>query len=115
MDLSESTVEENRRIRRAMRDLVALSTLPAVWIGLSREGIARSLAQALLNTLSLDLIYIRLGGAAKSPLDIILSRQRHDAAHDEAAKISLAALLSTGRGELPSTIRDPFGTGMLQV
>ena len=49
-----NALEENRRLRRTMRDLVALSTLPAVWTGLGPEGIARSLADVLLNTLSLD-------------------------------------------------------------
>ena len=43
-----------------MRDLVAISTLPAVWAGLSVAEIGRSLADILLNTLSLDLIYLRL-------------------------------------------------------
>ena len=55
-------LEENRRLRRTMRDLVALSTLPAVWVGLGPEGIARSLADVLRDALSLDLIYIRLAG-----------------------------------------------------
>ena len=52
----EDVVDENRRLRRTMRDLVALSTLPAVWIGLPVAGIARSLADVLLNTLSLDVV-----------------------------------------------------------
>ena len=55
-----AVVEEIRRLRRTMRDLVALSTLPAVWFGLPVDGIARGLADVLLNTLSLDLVYIRL-------------------------------------------------------
>ena len=62
MDSTENAIEENRRLRRTMRDLVALSTLPAVWTGLGPEGIARSLADVLFATLSLDLIYIRLPG-----------------------------------------------------
>ena len=47
-----------------MRDLVALSTLPAVWAGYAPEGMARSLAEILLNTLSLDLVYVRVRGRA---------------------------------------------------
>ena len=57
-----NALEENRRLRRTMRDLVALSTLPAVWTGLGPEGIARSLADVLLNTLSLDLDLRPAGG-----------------------------------------------------
>ena len=54
-----------------MRDLVALSTLPAVWAGYAPEGIAESLADILLDTLSLDLVYVRVRGrvpvTSKSP------------------------------------------------
>lgn len=53
-------LDENRRLRRAMRDMVAPSTLPAAWCGLGRSEIARSLSDVLLNTLSLDLVYVRL-------------------------------------------------------
>ena len=81
MDPSENAVEENRRLRRTMRDLVALSTLPAVWVGLGLEGIARSLADVLLNTLTLELIYIRLAG-----VEVVRSKHRHDPAHDEAVR-----------------------------
>ena len=47
MDKSENVFEENRRLRRTLRDLVALSTLPAVWIALGPDGIARSLADRI--------------------------------------------------------------------
>ena len=57
MDSEENAIEESGRLRRTMRDLVALSTLPAVWTGHGLDGIARSLADVLLHTLSLDLIY----------------------------------------------------------
>ena len=69
MDKTENASEEVRRLRRTMRDLVAHSTLPAVWIGLGPEGIARSLAYVLLNTLSLDFIYVRLTARAGEPPD----------------------------------------------
>jgi hypothetical protein len=55
-DSAEKADEENRRLRRTMRDLVALSTLPAVWIGLRPEAIARSLADVLHGALPLDLV-----------------------------------------------------------
>ena len=51
---------ENRRLARTMRDLVALSTLPAIWNGQNPEGIARSLAEVLFDTLLVDFVYIRL-------------------------------------------------------
>src|SRR6266542_2222185 len=46
--------------RRAMRDLVALSALPAVWVGYQPRQVAEGLAEVLLSTLRLDLVYLRL-------------------------------------------------------
>jgi PAS domain S-box-containing protein len=45
-----------------MRDLVALSALPAVWAGCRPLQIAEALADVLLSTLRLDLVYLRLRG-----------------------------------------------------
>ena len=111
----ESALEENRRLRRTMRDLVALSTLPAVWRGLGSDGIAGSLSDVLLNTLSLDLVYVRLmGRAGKGLVETIRSKHR-DPAREEAAKAFLASLFVGQRGEPPGTIADPFGSGTLRV
>ena len=45
-----------------MRDLVALSALPAVWVGYQPRQVAEGLADVLLSTLRLDLVYLRLPG-----------------------------------------------------
>src|ERR1700751_1367697 len=56
------------RLRRALRDLVALSTVPAVWVGREPPAIAAGLVDVLLNSLYLDFAFVRLcdpnGGAA---------------------------------------------------
>ncbi|NRF67316.1 PAS domain S-box protein [Aquincola sp. S2] len=109
-------IEENRRLRRTMRDLVALSTLPAVWSGLDRDDIARSLSGVLLDTLSLDVVYLRLAGrTGKGAVDIVRCGRRHDTDYETTAKAALAALLNAPRGELPKTIPDPCGAGTLQL
>ena len=54
--------EETHRLRRLVRDLVALSALPAVWVGFAPAQIADSLAGVLVKTLHLDLLYLRLKG-----------------------------------------------------
>ena len=53
---------ETQTLRRTMRDLVALSALPAVWAGYRPLQVAEGLADVLLSTLRLDLVYIRLPG-----------------------------------------------------
>jgi PAS domain S-box-containing protein len=116
MHTPENPVEENRHLRRTMRDLVALSTLPAVWSGLSPGDIVRSLADVLLNTLSLDLIYVRLEGVAGGGVVKVARTVRGpDAANVEAVKASLAPVLGADPSNLPSTIPDPFGAGTLQI
>lgn len=58
--MSDSGADELRRLRLTMRDMVALSALPAVWGGLPLDAIARSLADILLRTLALDLVYVQM-------------------------------------------------------
>jgi len=115
MDSSANALDENLRLRRTMRDLVALSTLPAVWIGLGPEGIARSLADVLLNTLSLDFVYIRLTDlAGKGAVEVVRSK-RSPAVHVEAVRESLAPFLTANQAEPRPMIPDPFGDGTLHV
>jgi PAS domain S-box-containing protein len=56
------------RLRTALRDLVALSAVPAAWVGREPPAIAAGLADVLVNSLHLDFAFVRLrdpnGGAA---------------------------------------------------
>src|SRR5580693_9091297 len=56
------------RLRRAIRGLVAVSTVPAVWACREPRPIAAGLADVLVNSLHLDFAFVRLcdpsGGAA---------------------------------------------------
>jgi PAS domain S-box-containing protein len=99
-----------------MRDLVALSTLPAIWIGLDPKGIAGSLADVLLQTLSLDLIYIRLAARVdEGVVEVVRSKHRHEAANLEAVRASFDPLLRSDGLAPPATAPDPFGVGTLRV
>jgi signal transduction histidine kinase len=60
------TDAEALRLRAALRDLVALSAIPAVWIGSEPPAVAAGLADALVGLLRLDFAFVRLsdpGGA----------------------------------------------------
>src|SRR6201982_4025068 len=56
------------RLRTALRDLVALSAVPAAWVGRDPPAIAADLADVLVSSLYLDFAFVRLcdpnGGAA---------------------------------------------------
>jgi len=48
------------RLQTALRDLVALSAMPAAWIGTEPHGVAAGLADALVALLQLDFAFVRL-------------------------------------------------------
>src|SRR3989442_6238494 len=56
------------RLRTALGDLVALSTIPAAWVGREPPAIAAGLADVLVGSLHLEFAFVRLcdpnGGAA---------------------------------------------------
>ena len=52
--------DENLRLRAALRDLVALSTLPAGWIGIEPSTIAGGLADILARSFGFDFAFVRL-------------------------------------------------------
>lgn len=51
--------DEDVRLRAALRDLVALSTLPAGWIGIEPRTIAAGLADILAGSLGFDFAFVR--------------------------------------------------------
>jgi len=87
------------RLRKTTRDLVAMTTLPAIWGDLPPEGVIDSLASVLLTTLDLDLVGIHLPGKGEiDPLDAIRLR-RHDDGDDDGA------MLAAARAALDAAIR----------
>src|SRR5438067_2039683 len=62
----QESSDEVAALRGYLRDLVALSTLPAVWVGQSPETIVESFVDALLGTLRVDFVYARLESHAGS-------------------------------------------------
>ena len=61
----EDLSEEVSSLRRTMRDLVALSALPAIWTNYKSERIAESLADVMLRMLFLELIYVTFSRAVR--------------------------------------------------
>lgn len=56
----ENIYDEIFILRRYLRDLAALSNLPATWAGYDQERMAESLADVLMGAPSLDLITSKL-------------------------------------------------------
>jgi signal transduction histidine kinase len=58
-------VDDPAELRRNLRDLVALTALPAIWLGQSPQIIVESFTDALLRTLRVDFVYARLPAAGE--------------------------------------------------
>ena len=58
--MSVNADAEIRSLRTVLRDLVALSAIPAAWVGLEPAAVAAGLADALTGLLQLDFAYVRL-------------------------------------------------------
>ena len=59
-------MDDAAELRRNLRDLVALTALPAIWLGQSPQVIVESFTDALLRTLRVDFVYARLPAADES-------------------------------------------------
>jgi hypothetical protein len=92
----EKIAEEIFSLRRNMRDLAALSTLPAIWAGHDQKRIADSLADVLAKALSLDLIYIKFAqNSTKCGTEVARCSQIRDSAENrEVIGRAIAAWLS---------------------
>jgi PAS domain S-box-containing protein len=56
----ENPAEEIKRLRRCINDLVSILALPATWSGCEPSQVVRTVLDALLGVLPLDLVYLRL-------------------------------------------------------
>jgi PAS domain S-box-containing protein len=80
----ENGEKEIRELRRLLRDLVALATTPAGWVGRDRAQIVESVADVLLHTLRADAVYVCL----QSPrtIEVVRSNQ-HPGFSDEVRRL----------------------------
>lgn len=76
--------KETRELRRLLRDLVALATTPAVWVGRDEAHIAEGVADVLLHTLRADAVYVCLHSANK--IEAVRSAQ-HPGFGDEVRRV----------------------------
>ena len=77
--------DEVRRLRSCIRDLVALSALPAVWVGRSAEDILGGLLDVVRSMLRLELVYVRLALEDEATVLERASGARTDLARQGAA------------------------------
>src|SRR5258705_10199456 len=94
-----------------MRDLVALSALPAVWAGYQPRQIAEGLADAVCSALRLDLVYLRLSGKTGGQKIEMARIAGRSTAADETRNIGRALAPWLDGGAADSTPSIPNSSG----
>src|SRR5262245_52120325 len=109
--------DESGASRRTMRELVTLSALPAVWAGCHPRQVAEGLAEVLLATLGLDLVYLRLAGPTNGQEIEVVRTAGGPPPTDQARVVGRAlAPWLDGAGIDPApTLPNPVGPGTLRV
>jgi len=102
-------------LRSYIRDLIALSALPAIWKDYQPQQIAESVAGALLAVLGADLVYVSLPSASDhQSVEVIRVGNQITATFVDAA-VTVLRRKETGRVEHETSITDPAGDGELRI
>ncbi len=117
MPETETATREVQQLRRCIRDLVALSAFPAVWVGYDPRQIAESLADGLRHMLNLDLIYLAVRDRADGIGVEVARTPQGPAPADRVQEIRrvLDSWLKPDPPGLPSSIPDPLGDGAIPI
>src|ERR1700704_2022164 len=100
-----------------MRDLVALSALPAVWAGYQPRQVAEGLADVLMSTLGLDLVYLRLPVQTVGQEIEVARTAGRPATLDQTRDggRALAPWLDGGSADPAPSIPSPAGSGTVRL
>jgi PAS domain S-box-containing protein len=111
----EPASEFEEDLRKCTRDLVALSTLSALWTEYDPRRIARGLADVLHEMLPLQFVYVRLwnpdGGA---PIEAATGKKGENVLA-ETQSIGRAFMPALQFGAAPRAIRNPVGDGTVVI
>jgi PAS domain S-box-containing protein len=110
-------VSEQSRTRRTIRDLVALSALPAVWVDCKPLQVAEGLADALLGTLPLEFVYLQLSPRVCGDEQALVrtSFESNSADHVRTISHALAPVLDSPNLGSVQSIPNPIGGGTLRI
>ena len=113
---AEAVRDDPQELRRCIRDLLALSALPALWTNHDGRRISESVAEALLSMLDPEFVYIILPGRRDEPV-IEVMRTRNEAMANSPSVIRWAMLEQLPRQPLDATaeIPDPLGRGTIRI
>jgi len=102
-------------LRRCIRDLVALSTLPAIWTSYNPRQIADSMAAALLSMLAADFVHITLPSDNGEPPVETIHVKTLIGSDAEKMILAISRDMWLGRCEQTGVIANPFDEGVIRV
>jgi PAS domain S-box-containing protein len=108
-------LSEPQQLRHCIRDLVALSTLPALWKDYDSRQIADSAAAALLSMLDADVIYVSAPGLRNEPAADVIRTRGAVTAESSGRVERILRSAWRGKREQISVIDNPLGTGTLRI
>jgi PAS domain S-box-containing protein len=103
-------------LRRCIRDLIALSSLPALWQKYDPQQIAESVAAALLSMLHADFVYMALPVRHdEAPIEVVWTDQTIAPDLSGAVRACVRKELPAPASQQLVTIANPLGEGMLRL
>ncbi|EKS41525.1 PAS domain-containing sensor histidine kinase [Afipia broomeae] len=108
-------LSQPQELRRCIRDLVALSTLPAIWKDYNSRQIADSAAAALLSMLNADVIYVSVPGLRDEPAADVMRTSQAVSVGSSGHIERILRGAWRGRREQISAIDNPLGKGTLRI
>jgi len=109
--------DEIKQLRRCINDLVSIVTLPAIWSGGSTSQMVRTLTDVLMDTLLLDLLYVRLENpSGNAPFEMArLARSRSPMATPQEIGERLRNCLGLDPRKWPASARGCVGNGEICI
>lgn len=117
MEQRDILSDDLHALRRCLRDVIALSALPAVWGGYDAQRIAESLADVLLVLLRLEFVYVWVQRPSlDGPLEVA---RTEEGVHVEGLAPLLGSVLAPWRQgsepRSPASITHPFSSGSVRI
>src|SRR5207253_7747338 len=109
------THSEERGLRRCLRDLIAVTSLPLVWKDKTPREIADDLAAVLESTLGSEFVLVRITGPfADEPIEAARAA-RHPEIDAREFSERVAPFLELEREGRAIAVPNPIGPGGLQI
>src|SRR6267142_3779565 len=113
----KQTIDEIRRLRGCINDLISVQALPAMWTGQEPAQIVSTLLDVLIGMLRLDFAYARLKDPdGESPIELLrLPQSRNLTASTQAIGHVLQPWLGDAPQKWPLLVRNPIGDGDVSI